>query len=198
VTPSTSTATWRERRSTAASCACPCSGEASPSGASPSCGPSRGPFPDRQLALLGNFAEQAVIAIENARLFQELGARNAELTESLAPQTATGEILGVIARSPTDIQRVLDTVAESAARLCDALDAAIFRVDSDRLRLVAHHGSIPAGAIGEFTVSLNRGTVLGRSAEEARSVHIADIQVETGVSRSNGHGKRRPDSSCST
>jgi hypothetical protein len=64
------------------------------------------------------------------------------LSEILAQQTASGEILGVIARSPTDIQPVLDTVAESAARLCDALDASIFRVDGNAFRLIAHHGAV--------------------------------------------------------
>ena len=85
--------------------------------------------------LLETFADQAVIAIENARLFQEL-------KESLEQQTATSEILGVIASSPTDIQPVLDTVAKNAARLCAATDAQIIRVEGDRLRRVASYGSM--------------------------------------------------------
>ena len=94
------------------------------------------PFTPAQIKLLETFADQAVIAIENVRLFQEL-------KESLEQQTATSEILGVIASSPTDIQPVLDAVAENAARLCDADDAAIRRVEGDVLRLVAHYGPIP-------------------------------------------------------
>ena len=86
------------------------------------------PFTPAQIKLLETFADQAVIAIENVRLFQEL-------KESLEQQTATSEILGVIASSPTDIQPVLDAVAENAARLCDAYDAVIStRVDGDMLR----------------------------------------------------------------
>ena len=90
---------------------------------------------DKQIKLLETFADQAVIAIENVRLFQEL-------KESLEQQTATSEILGVIASSPTDIQPVLDVVAKNAARLCDATMLQIYRVDGDNvISCVAHYGS---------------------------------------------------------
>jgi GAF domain-containing protein/anti-sigma regulatory factor (Ser/Thr protein kinase) len=135
------------------------------------------PFTARQITLLKTFADQAAIAIENTRLVGELAARNVDLTEALEQQVATSEILRVISNSPTDIESVLATVVESAARLCRSVDGNIFRVDGDRLVLVAHYGPIPAGRIGEFTLRLVRGTVGGRTALERRAIHVVDLQA---------------------
>jgi GAF domain-containing protein len=125
------------------------------------------PFTEKQITLLKTFADQAVIAIENVRLFQEL-------KESLEQQTATSQILGVIARSPTDIQPVLDVVAENAAKLCDATDAAIWRADGDKFWLVASYGSIPIHRREEFR-SMNRRGPLGRAMIDRETIHIHDL-----------------------
>src|SRR5262244_3815758 len=126
------------------------------------------PFSDKQIALLKTFADQAAIAIENARLFQEL-------KESLEQQTATSEILGVIASSPTDIQPVLDVVAENAARLCDAKDSVIFRLDGDVLRPSAIHGPVP---LPPSEIPLNRGWPVCRAVIERQTIHVPDIAAE--------------------
>jgi GAF domain-containing protein/CheY-like chemotaxis protein/anti-sigma regulatory factor (Ser/Thr protein kinase) len=138
------------------------------------------PFSDGQIALIETFADQAAIAIENARLLTELQTKNADLTETLERETATSEILRVISSSPTDIQPVIDAVAESAARLCRSYDCQIFRLEGDRLVLVAHHGSVPGGTIGEFTLPIRRGTIGGRTVLERRAIHVADLQAEEG------------------
>ena len=136
-----------------------------------------GAFSAAQIELLKTFADQAVIAIENVRLFKELEARNRDLSEALEQQTATSEILRVISQSPTDIKPVLDALVKSAARFCGAYDAAIFLREGDSLRVTAHHGPIPLTS-GDVQLPLVRGTVFGRSLLDRRAVHVADLQAE--------------------
>ena len=133
-----------------------------------------GPFTQKHVALLQTFADQAVIAIENARLFQELEARNRDLSEALEQQTATSQILGVIASSPTDIQPVLDVVAENAARLCEATDAVIHRIDGDKLRPVANYGPLPGRGGREF-IPIVRDHIPARAIIDRRTLHIDDL-----------------------
>jgi signal transduction histidine kinase len=129
-------------------------------------------FSDKELALLQTFADQAVIAIENVRLFRELEARNTDLTETLAQQTATADILRSIAASPTDYQPVFDTIVRNAGSVCGAVDAVLWTADGDELVARAHHGPLP-GTIGSRQPL--RGSVAGRAVSEACVVHVEDL-----------------------
>ena len=108
---------------------------------------------------------------------RELAEAQKPLAEALEQQAATSEILRVIRSSPSNVQPVFDAVAESAARLCELFDSAVWRREGDRLILVAHHGAIPQTGSESF-LPLVRGTVGGRSVLDGRTVHIADIQTE--------------------
>jgi signal transduction histidine kinase len=134
------------------------------------------PFTQAQIKLLETFADQAVIAIENVRLFKELEVRNRDLTEALEQQMATSEILRVIASSPTDVQPVLDAIAESAARLCDSIDAQIYRPDGDVLQVVAKFGPIP---MRPTPLPLSRGSTVGRAVIDRQTIYIHDIETES-------------------
>ena len=144
------------------------------------------PFPAQHITLLQTFADQAVIAIENVRLFNET-------KEALEQQTATAEILRVIASSPTDLQPVMDVVAESAARFCSAANAAIWRPEDDTVQLVAVHGSMLASlSIGD-TIAATPRTVIGHAVRVRKSVHIADILAASEAEYSETVERQRQD-----
>jgi len=131
------------------------------------------PFTDKQIGLVETFADQAVIAIENVRLFRELEARNSELTDALDQPTATAEILRVIASSPTDLGPVMEAVAENAVRVCGAEDAVIYRIEDDQVRRVAHFGSLSTHIP---TAPINRDSPFGRAILERRTIHVENIE----------------------
>ena len=143
-------------------------------------------FTDRQVELLETFADQAVIAIENVRLFQELERATATLTEALEQQTATSEILRVISGSPTDVQPVFDTIVRSAVRLCDARFALVLRLEGEIVQIVAHH-NYPSEALEHFLRTASRrladgDTLAAQAMLRGEVVRVPDIELHPGVS----------------
>jgi two-component system, NtrC family, sensor kinase len=132
------------------------------------------PFTNKQIALVQNFAAQAVIAIENTRLLNELRQRTDDLSESLEQQTATSEVLRVISSSPTNVHPVLDTIVRTAVSLCNSYDAVILLREGEHLRIAAHHGPM----VFDFErLPLGRDFVSGRTVIDGVPVHVPDFMA---------------------
>ena len=134
------------------------------------------PFTDKQIELVTTFADQAVIAIENVRLFEAEQQRTRELTESLEQQTATSDVLRVISSSPTDIQPVLETIGERAEKLCDAEISIVSIVDGELIRLASIHGMTEAGW---KRLAHIRCDAPMRRSRRARSELVAFVMLQT-------------------
>jgi two-component system, NtrC family, sensor kinase len=148
------------------------------------------PFTDKQIELATTFADQAAIAIENVRLFDEVQAKTRDLSEALVYQTGSGNILRVIASSPTDVGPVLKAIVESACELCDAYDAIVLLKDGDNLHVSAHHGPIPV-KLEKWPI--NRYSVTGRSVIDQLAVHVHDVLSDEGAEFPEGQEHSRRD-----
>src|SRR5258705_7309965 len=138
------------------------------------------PFSDKQIALLQTFADQAVIAIGNVRLFEEVQAKTRDLTESLQQQTATADVLKVISRSTFDLPAVLQTLVESAARLCDADKTNITREKNGAFHRAEAYGFSPEFQeyVKDKPIEPGRGSSFGRALLEGRVIHIPDVLAD--------------------
>jgi GAF domain-containing protein len=143
-------------------------------------------FTDKQVTLIKSFAAQAVIAIENARLLNELRQRTTDLSEALEQQTATSEVLQVISSSPGELQPVFSTMLEKAVRICDARVGNIYRLDDDVLTLIASHNTTAfADYRSRSLTSLVKSSVLGRMLATKAVVHVADLRTDEAYSDRN-------------
>src|SRR5262249_43693012 len=149
-------------------------------------------FTNKQLALLQTFAAQAVIAIENTRLLNELRQRTADLSESLEQQTATSKVLSVISSSPGDLQPVFASMLENAVRICDAKFGNIYRWEDDALHLVASHNTPPAFAQARRRSPFRRADagelVINRMLTTKTAIHVADVAAQPGYIDRSDHG----------
>ena len=150
--------------------------------------PDPGPFEPRHVELVQTFADQAVIAIENVGLFEEVQAKTRDLTEALTYQTGSANILSVIASSPTDVGPVLKAIVETACELCDAYDALVRLKVVTSLQSGAHHGPIP---ISTDNWPINRNSASGRAVLDKKPVHVRDMQSADGNEFPDSPGEER-------
>jgi hypothetical protein len=136
------------------------------------------PFTEKQIALVQNFAAQAVIAIENARLLNELRQRTNDLTEALEQQTATSDVLQAISSSPGDLQPVFATALENAVRICDARIGNVYQREGDTFVLVASHNLTAFAGYRSHSISTTGTSLLGRVVKSKASLHVVDLAAD--------------------
>src|SRR5262245_14299973 len=154
-----------------------------------------GQFPKRQIKLLQTFADQAVIAIENTRLFEEVQSRTRELQESLEYQTATSEVLSVNSRSPNALQPVLDSIVRTARRLCQSDRAQFFKLENGKYHLASQQGTNPdfLKYLHENPIAVDpqSGSTTSKAVRERRTVHVPDVLADPELARADHRGRAR-------